>query len=339
MIMSSTNPYPTATKRDRPTGRWRDRALLIGLLLAVFAGLAALAAATGWQQTIDQIAKLGWLQITALLALSLVNYIFRSLRWHIFAQRLGLNTTLVQNFRHYLGGFAMTVTPGRVGELVRMRWLRMETGWRFERTATLMLGDRATDLAAMAVILGGAIALSGSGIAGAIPVAMLALVGALVATRPQLLVTLADVGYRLIGRWPRLFARVRGAARALATFSSATVMGTATVIGVCGWMAEIYAFYLLLGWMGADTTLPVATAIFIFSSIAGSLVGAPGGVGGVEAAMVALLAIEGIPLEISVPATAIIRVTTLWFAIGIGLIVFPFAERFSKKAAHALETN
>lgn len=34
----------------------------------------------------------------------------------------------------------------------------------------------------------------------------------------------------------------------------------------------------------------------------------------------------------------IIRLTTLWFAIGIGLAVFPFAERSSMKAKHALET-
>ena len=74
-------------------------------------------------------------------------------------------------------------------------------------------------------------------------------------------------------------------------------------------------------------------AIFLFSSIAGGLTGAPGGVGGAEAAMIALLSLEGIPLEVSIPATLIIRVTTLWFAIAIGLVVFPFAERAAGKAA------
>ena len=39
----------------------------------------------------------------------------------------------------------------------------------------------------------------------------------------------------------------------------------------------------------------------------------------------------------SVPATALIRLTTLWFAILIGLVVFPFAERLSKKVQHDLE--
>ena len=55
--------------------------------------------------------------------------------------------------------------------------------------------------------------------------------------------------------------------------------------------------------------------------------------------MVGLLTLEGVPLEVSVPATLIIRLTTLWFAIGIGLAVFPFAERISIRAKHALETR
>ena len=77
----------------------------------------------------------------------------------------------------------------------------------------------------------------------------------------------------------------------------------------------------------------MAATIFTFSTLAGGLTGAPGGVGGAEAAMVALLSMQGVPLETSLPATAIIRVTTLWFAIGLGLLVFPFAERHSLKQA------
>ena len=55
--------------------------------------------------------------------------------------------------------------------------------------------------------------------------------------------------------------------------------------------------------------------------------------------MIALLALEGVPLEVSLPATAIIRVTTLWFAIGIGLLVFPLAEKISLRHHHGLENN
>ncbi len=337
--MSITNTPSPAPRASGPARRYRDILLLGGLFALVIAGLASLAAATGWEETLAHIADLTALQIAVLLALSLVNYSFRGLRWHLFARRLGLPTGVWQDMRHFLGGFAMSVTPGRVGELVRMRWLRRETGWAFEKTAPLVLVDRASDLAAMAVILAVAVALSATGIAGAIPVVLFALIAAYVATRPKLLSGIASFAYRILGIWPRLFGRVRTAARSLSKFTNPTLIAFAAGLGVVGWIAEGYAFYLLLMWMGADIGFWTAVAIFVFSTLAGGLTGAPGGVGGAEAAMILLLQLEGVPLDISLPATLIIRVTTLWFAIGIGLLVFPFAERHSLKVKHALENT
>ena len=313
------------------TRRWRDIAVLAGLFLLMLAGLAALAAATGWEETRTQLMRLGWAELGTLLALSLVNYGFRGLRWHVFARALGLSTTLPQNLRHFLAGFAMSVTPGRVGELVRMRWLRRETGWSFERTAPLVLVDRASDLAAMALILAGALALSATGMSGAAPVAILALLAAYVVTRPRLLAGIVAFAYRLIGWKPRIFVRIRQAAHSLVAFSSPRVVMAGLGLGILGWVAEGYAFWLLLGGMGADVALPTALLIFTFATLAGGLTGAPGGIGGAEAAMVALLSMQGVPLEISLPATAVIRVTTLWFAIAIGMALFPIAERASTK--------
>lgn len=319
--------------------RWRDIALLAGLFALVLGGLVGLAAATGWQETLDGLRSVSGPELAILLGLSLINYVFRGLRWHLFARKLGLPTALWQDIRHFFGGFAMSVTPGRVGELVRMRWIRRETGWSFERTAPLFLVDRASDLAAMAILLAVALAFTTTGIAGAIPVVVASLGVAFVATRPRLLRIAATLGYRATGIAKRLFARVRRAALSLDSFQSPAAMSAATLLGVIGWAAEGYAFWLLLYWMGADVGLGSAVAIFIFSTLAGGLTGAPGGVGGAEAAMVALLALEGVPLELSVPATLIIRVTTLWFAIGIGLLVFPFAERVSKRKTHVLEAG
>ncbi|WP_370641167.1 YbhN family protein [Nereida sp. MMG025] len=330
--MSSTHQIDPSLSSAKPARRWRDIAILGGLFGLMLVGLIGLAAATGWEETWAQLMSLSMTQVLVLLCLSMVNYLFRGARWHMFANRLGLPTTLGQDLRHFLGGFAMTVTPGRVGELIRMRWLRRETGWSFERTAPLVLVDRAADLAAMAVILGVAISFSTAGIKGAIPVTLLAFSAAYVATRPTLLAWCVTRVYRATGLFPRLFAKVRRAADSLRSFTNPQILIFAALLGVIGWIAEGYAFHLLLVWMGADIGFWTAVAIFVFSTLAGGLTGAPGGVGGAEAAMVALLSLQGIPLEVSVPATLIIRVTTLWFAIAIGLVVFPIAERKSLRA-------
>ncbi|MBM7068200.1 lysylphosphatidylglycerol synthase transmembrane domain-containing protein [Actibacterium sp. 188UL27-1] len=307
----------------------RDTLVLGGLLVLFLAGSVGLFLATGWEQTLRELGKLTALQVLGLLSLSMINYLSRGLRWHMFARCLGLPTSVWQDIRHFLGGFAMTVTPGRVGELVRLRWLRRETGWPFERTAPLVLVDRAADLAAMAAILGVALALSAGGMTGAVPVVIFAFAAAYIVTRPVLLARCVTLFYQVIGRWPRLFGRIRLAARSLHRFSHPGILGGAMALGLAGWLAEGWALYLLLMWMGVDIGFFTAVAIFVFSTLAGGLTGAPGGVGGAEVTMVALLGLQGIPLEVAAAATAVVRLTTLWFAIAIGLCVFPLAERIS----------
>ncbi|MEM9250058.1 MAG: lysylphosphatidylglycerol synthase transmembrane domain-containing protein [Pseudomonadota bacterium] len=315
--------------------RWREVTFGLALLALFAAGLAGLAAATGWEEVMGHLAKLGLAQVALLLALSLVNYLGRGIRWHLFTNALGLGTRTTQDIRHFLGGFAMTVTPGRVGELIRLRWIRRETGWPFTRTAPLVLADRASDLAAMGLVLALSLSLMAGGIAGAVPIVLLALGAAYIATHPGLLAWLVTRAHAIAGRWSRAFARLRQAARSLTAFAAPRVMLPALTLGLAGWFAEGVALYLLLGWMGADIGLWTAVAIFTFATLAGGLTGAPGGLGGAEAAMIALLQLQGVPFEISLPATAVIRLTTLWFAIVIGLVVFPLAERAAARGRFA----
>ncbi|MDA8747644.1 flippase-like domain-containing protein [Litoreibacter sp.] len=326
--MSSPRPLQEPTHHRRPK---RDLLVLLGLMALFVIGFIGLAASIGWEETWAQLRMLSPVQFFGLLALSMINYTLRGLRWHIFSQRLGLPLELRQNILHFMGGFAMTVTPGRIGELVRLRWISRLTGWTFERILPLPFVDRAFDVAAMGIVLACGVVLSQTGTVGAIPVAILAMGTALIVTRPKLILAIVHGLWKLIGRWPRRFVGLRKAARSMAVFSAPTVALPALALSIIGWSAEGYALYLLLTWMGADISLAAATVIFIFSTLAGGLTGAPGGVGGAEAAMLMLLSAQSIPLETALPAMAVIRITTLWFAIFVGLIAFPIAEKLSKK--------
>jgi uncharacterized membrane protein YbhN (UPF0104 family) len=65
--------------------------------------------------------------------------------------------------------------------------------------------------------------------------------------------------------------------------------------------------------------------------LAGAASMLPGGVGGVEAVMIALLIGLDSSFETAVVATAIIRFTTLWFAVGLGFLVLPFVLNLVRK--------
>ena len=305
----------------------KDLLFGLGMLALFLIGIGMIIAFTGWADTSASLAKLGWGEFGILLILSLGNYGLRALRWHLFARALGLAISLPRNAIIYLAGFALTITPGRVGELVRLRWIKRETGTKILQSSPMMLGDRAADLAGVAALLLIAALLGLGGAGGVYWVVALALMLAFLATNPKFLSKLITLGWRSLGRGPRLFASLRRAVRQLSLFATPRVILPALSLSTFGWLLEGYSFYLLLGWLGVDIGFWMAVGIFLFSMLGGGATGLPGGLGGAEAVMVGLLALQGIPLEVSLPATIIIRITTLWFAILVGLIVFPLAER------------
>ncbi len=70
--------------------------------------------------------------------------------------------------------------------------------------------------------------------------------------------------------------------------------------------------------------------------LAGAISSLPGGLGGSEATMIALLSLCGVPLPIAISATVLIRLATLWFAVLLG--VAALAVRVHANPATAAET-
>jgi uncharacterized protein (TIRG00374 family) len=97
------------------------------------------------------------------------------------------------------------------------------------------------------------------------------------------------------------------------------LLSAATVLSVIAWAAEAWAFYLILGWMNVEASLTLAIFVYAMSMLGGALSFMPGGLGGAEAIMIALLALQGASHADAVAATVIIRVATLWFAVLLGL--------------------
>jgi len=201
------------------------------------------------------------------------------------------------------------------------------TGKGFGHLLPIAFADRAIELASIVGLIAIALAATslGSGAVWWVLGAGLAVVW--VACRPAALLAAVDAVYLAAGRRkPRIFVKLRRLTRRLDPFMRLPVFLPVLAIGMVGWGFEGLAFWLLLDWLGTDIGLATATAIFLTAVLSGALSGLPGGLGGTEATSIALLALQGVPLDTAVLATAIIRVATLWFAVGLGFCVMPFAE-------------
>jgi uncharacterized membrane protein YbhN (UPF0104 family) len=318
---------PIAGRSGPGFGLRRAELWVLGAAVVSVGGFVLAALWAGGLEVLVHLGRLSGALLLGLLLLSLLNYGLRLIRWQLFSRRLGLDVAWPRAALYYVAGFALTVTPGKLGEALRLWLLRRGHGYRYERTAALLVGDRLSDAAATALLcLAGLSAVAGHvGLA----LALAALVGSATALafRPGPLLTGLAWTYGRVGRWPRLFARVRTALRQTARLGAWSVFGPTLVLALLGWLAECVALWWLLAVFGAPLAFGQAVFVFALAMLAGGLLMLPGGLGGVEVGMVGLLAALGIELDVAVSATAVVRATTLWFAVGLGFLALPLALR------------
>lgn len=310
-------------------GRLRRLEYGVVLTAVLFVALSVLVAMLiGGAEVLAAIRRISAATLLWLFVLSLVNYALRVLRWHRLSKRLGIAVPFGRTLLYYVAGFSMTATPGRVGEALRLWMAKRAHGHRYDRMVPLLVADRLFDMLSI-VLLG----LAG---AAAFPqqrwIAILILISAIAAT-----VALAWPGWILrlllwvfgaVGRrFGRFLASLRRSIRGTARILQGPALMEAMVLSVIGWAAECLAFSMLLYAMGAPIGPAEASFVFAIAAAIGGVTLLPGGLGGTEATMVALLSSLGVDLGTSLAATLVIRATTLWFSVALGFMTLPVALR------------
>jgi uncharacterized membrane protein YbhN (UPF0104 family) len=324
-----TESPPSASRFSRASLR-RLEYLVVGSAVCFVLLMVAIAATMGLRQVWRQVSQVDASLLLILLSLSLLNYLCRMMRWHLLSRRLGLEMRFVETLLYFFSGFALTTTPGKLGEAIRLWLINRRHGYSYARVAPLAIGDRLADV--VAVVITTAIGLSAlTAHAREFTTIVLIVLGmCLFLARPKPLMALLTAAYRRIGRAPRLFAGARRAIRLSSALVAPRSSLPVVALSVAGWLAECFAFYLLLKAMGPGLAIDQAIFTFSFSMLVGGFSMLPGGLGGTEITMVALLSSAGIEIHQAIAATAIIRVTTLWFAVGLGLPAMVYALRAAR---------
>ena len=273
----------------------------------------------GWREVIDAASRVGVSGLLIALTLSLVNYGLRFVRWQYYLTTLGHGIPWLASLRIYILGFALTTTPGKAGEMLRSVFLA-----RFQipytKSIAAFFSERLADLLSVLGLTLFGVATYPAGR----PVFYFLLVTAAII----LLVLHSQRWLDLVRRLIERFLRGR-----LKQFAGNLVdivlhsrrlyrwapLGWSLLLGLIAWAAEAYAFHLMTVWMGLEIAWPATFFIYAFSMIVGAISFLPGGLGGAELTMVTLLMLNRVPAPEAVALTVLIRVTTLWFAVLLGV--------------------
>jgi uncharacterized protein (TIRG00374 family) len=293
--------------------------LLLGLVLGagVYAGGAIY---LGVEQLSSSLASFSYLLFLPVLALTFTNYLLRFLKWRLYLRVLSIPVPLGLNLMIFLGGLSMTVTPGKIGELLKAYLLRETRGVPMAKTAPIVIAERVTDLLALVLLMS----------AGFVSFrrfhVVLYSVGGMVVL---FLITVSS--RRLSLGLLRLITRLPGLTRLghkLEEFYQSTAelfrpgpLLAATLLSLAAWSCECFGFYLVLGGFPGASSPPLLLAFFIYSATTLGGVVSPGGIGVTDGSMTALLSYTAaFTAATAGAATLLIRLCTLWFAVLVGVL-------------------
>lgn len=252
--------------------------------------------------------------------LSALNYCFRIVRWRWYLARLGYQLPLRFAGITFLAGFAYTLSPGKMGEIVRARYY-VPLGIPLSSVAAAFFAERLLDVVAMAALAALLIA-SLPAYGNAVFTIMLGVVVLLAVFSAVPWHRMASTCERLQpGLLRKGLLGVTSTLAATRPLLSPGALSVGFVLGFFAWGFEGIGLSVLAG---ASTVshldLFAAVGIYAVAVLVGAVSFLPGGLGSTEAVMTTLLVARGFPVADSIFITLSCRLLTLWLGVLLGWV-------------------
>jgi len=274
---------------------------------------------TGYDKIVDAFLTIGPSGWIFLLICSFSNYLIRFVRWKIFIRSAGWYIGRITHFLYYLAGFALTTTPGKAGETIRSVLLHPH-GVPYPVSLACFFTERLLDVIVIGLLASLTITVF-SDYRVFVLLTCVVILLCLALVRSTYLPQLLGILHRRLTnqRLHRLLFHSMTLLQNAQLFLQWRLLTVGTLLGLFAWVIQGFAFYYIVHRLGLDLGLYPALGIYAISLLAGAVSFIPGGVGTTEVVMGVLLSLLGAEPAIAVAAPLISRVSTLWFAVALGL--------------------
>ncbi len=297
----------------------------------VFLGLSIYA---NFNELLVAFSQFHWIVFPLVLALSIGNYMFRFLKWDYYTKVLGVGVDRKMSLMIFLSSFIMSITPGKLGEVFKSYLLKEQNGTAVAKSAPIVLAERITDFLSLILLsIFGAVTFGyGTNLMIAVGIFFILIILLISSKRICHAVIAFFERIKIVSRISHKIHLAYDSIYQLVKFRGLVI---AVLISIVAWGFECLGFYIIINNFGIENLFHVdifvATFVYGFSTIAGSITMLPGGLGATDASITGLLVILNIPRNVSVASTLLIRAATLWFAVIVGIAAILLYQRFTHK--------
>ena len=251
------------------------------------------------------------------------------LRWNLLLKNSDIDIPLKDNFMIFISGFALGVTPGKVGELIKSQILKNKFNIPRTKTAPLVIVERFYDFFAIAVIsLFGILVFEYSiyifGIL-TIGITIFLIVTSSEKIFLKFLNKIEKIKFlkNFSNELPKSFNVIQKSTRG-------KIFPLSITLSVIFWFLDSIIAYLTLLSFGIDIIdYFVLMSIYTSSIILGVISFLPLGIGVVEGSLVGFLSLNGIEFHLATAIVVFIRFFTRWIGVMAGFIGLKFSNILS----------
>ncbi len=270
-------------------------------------------------QLIFAFKKFNWLLIPLILLFAFFNYLIRFFKWQYYLSLLEVKINFWNSLSIFFSGFVMSITPGKMGELLKSYLVKEVTGTPISKTAPIILLERITDFFSLIIIaiVGAYFFEFGKEISVGIGIIFLGII--IILSNRQLAIPVIKFleRFKFLHKYIESVHSAYDSSYKMLRFKPLILM---LLLSAAAWFFECLGYQIILSNFGVKLGLFWASFAYAFSTIVGAITMLPGGLGATEGSLTFLVIQEGFSKEIAVASTFIIRVVTLWFAVLIGVI-------------------
>jgi len=243
------------------------------------------------------------------------------LRWNILLKNSGIHIPLKENFLIYFAGFALSVSPGKSGEILKSILLKNKFNIKRTTSVSIIFVERFYDIVGALIVTLVGIVYLGIEFLPAIIIASILVAFILFSVYSK---TSFNLLIKLINKFKFLkkFSFAIGNSRDVIKESSTIKIGlVSSLLTIIYRLIEAIAVYFILLGFGIDVIPYFAlAAAYSASIILGAVTMIPGGLGVTEGSLAGLLSLQNIEIGTALTLSIIIRLFTTWFAVIVGLI-------------------
>lgn len=271
-----------------------------------------------------------WIIFPLLLLLSMLNYISRFFKWDYYLKVVNVSLKKLDSFSIFMSGLIMSVTPGKVGELLKAYLVKDITAVPVSKTAPIILAERITDTVSLILItLAGAYVFNYGRtvviIMGLLFFALLIILGNKKIALP-LLSQLEKINFLR-----KHLESIHNAYESSYRLLRPRPLFYMILLSLVSWSFECLGYYIILVNLNIEVSFLWAAFGYGFATIIGAISMLPGGLGATEGSLTFLIIQKGYSKDLAVASTFLIRVVTLWFAVLVGVVsVTAYQNRFGK---------